>query len=260
MEAPSVWPNRTHCAVSLTYDDALIVHYTTVGPELVRHGLRGTFYVPVLSDLQVHPEHWRALSAAGHALGNHTVFHPCRRDPPERFAWLAPAYDLCAYSPAQLRNELAVADLVLRLIDGKTQRTFGNTCCDTTIGTGADEQPIDTILAERFVAARGAMTNQLAVPDGRLNLMNVGCFGVDGWSLAELTGLVDHAAAMGGWAVLMIHGVGVGTHDMYLDSEVHRQFIALLAERRTTTWVAPFIEVAGYLRAQPADVVVPPRA
>ena len=257
MQPLSIWPNGTRCAVSLTYDDALIAHYTHVGPELVRHGLRGTFYVPVLSDLQVHPECWQALSAAGHELGNHTVFHPCRRDPPERFAWLAAAYDLCAYSPAQLRNELAVADLVLRLVDGKTQRTFGNTCCDATIGAGVDEQPMDSILAERFVAARGAMRNQLAVADGRLNLMNVGCFGVDGWSLAELTELVDRAGAMGGWAVLMIHGVGEGTHHMYVDSEVHRRFIALLAERRATTWVAPFIEVAGYLRARQADPVVP---
>ncbi|CAA9225477.1 MAG: hypothetical protein AVDCRST_MAG26-735 [uncultured Chloroflexia bacterium] len=41
MEAPAVWPNRTHCAMSLTYDDALIAHYTTVDPDLVRNGLRG---------------------------------------------------------------------------------------------------------------------------------------------------------------------------------------------------------------------------
>jgi len=245
-----MWPDHTRCAVSLTYDDGLITHYSAVGPALVRHGLRGTFYVPVLSDLTEHPQRWRELSAAGHELGNHTIFHPCRREPPERFSWLDEAYDLCSYTPTRLRAELAVADRVLRLVDGKTQRTYGNTCCDTTIGVGADEQSIDSILAERFVAARGAMTNRLAVPDRQLNLMNVGCFGVDGWSIAELTELLDRAAGEGGWAVLMIHGVGAGTHSMYLDSDVHRRFIALLAERRATTWAAPFIDVAGYIRAR----------
>ena len=39
------WPEGRRCAVSLTYDDALPVHYEHVGPRLEAHGLRGTFYM-----------------------------------------------------------------------------------------------------------------------------------------------------------------------------------------------------------------------
>jgi peptidoglycan/xylan/chitin deacetylase (PgdA/CDA1 family) len=240
------WPDRIECAVSLTYDDGLPVHYTLVGPALQQRGLRATFYPMVRSDLWVHPEQWRQLALAGHELGNHSLFHPCRREQPGQHSWLAEEYNLCAYSPERLRSELEVASFVLRLIDGQAERTYGNTCCDTTIGVGAGEQAIDTVLADLFLAARGALTNTSAVPGPALNLMNVGCISGDGRSLAELTNLVEQARARGGWAVFMIHGVGAETHTLHLDRDVHDQFIDWLA-LRPAIWVAPFREIAGYI-------------
>src|SRR5581483_4093382 len=153
------------------------------------HGLRATFYPMVRSDLWVHPERWGQLAQSGHELGNHSLFHPCRRAQPGQHPWLAEDYNLCAYSPERLTPELEVANFVLRLIDGQVERTYGNTCCDTTIGLGAREQAIEPLLAELFVAARGALTGACAAPGPGLNLMNVGCISGDGRSLAELTGL-----------------------------------------------------------------------
>ncbi len=247
MEATFHWPSSIGAAVSLTYDDGLPVHTALVGPTLEQHGLRGTFYPPIPSDLRYHPDQWRHLAAAGHELGNHSIFHPCRRIPADQYAWLDASYDLAAYSPARLRAELDVANFVLTLLDGKTERTFGTTCCHTTIGQGAAEQPIAPILADLFVAARGALTQQPTAPSNALDLHNVGCISADGRSLQELQALVAAAQAQRGWAVLMIHGVGRETHDLHLELDVHQQFIAWLAQQ-TGLWVAPFLEVATYIQ------------
>jgi peptidoglycan/xylan/chitin deacetylase (PgdA/CDA1 family) len=248
------WPSEVECAVSLTYDDALPSHATHVAPALERYGLRATFYVPIMSDVRDHPDRWRQVAAAGHELGNHTVFHPCRRVPPEQYAWLDPSYDLSSYSPARLRAELDVANFVLQLLDGQTERTFGNTCCDTTIGQGADEQPIESILADRFVAARGALTNRVARPHAEFNLLNIGCIAGDGRTFAELEAIIETARRQRGWAIIMLHGIGAGTHDLYLDTDVHQQLLAWLAAQQPAIWAAPVVEIARYMSGHAGQV------
>src|SRR5215211_1464423 len=190
MATPFTWPDKIECAICLTYDDGLPIHYTLVGPALEQCGLRATFYPMVQSDLWVHPEQWRRLAEAGHELGNHSLFHPCRRTRAGEYPWLAEHYNLCSYSPERLRSELEVANFVLTLIDGQTERTYANTCSDTTIGMGDGEQAMDEILADLFVAARGELTNAIANPGLTLNLMNVGCISADGRSFADLTDVV----------------------------------------------------------------------
>jgi len=242
------WPKATRCAVSLTYDDGLPIHYELVGPLLESEGLRGTFYVPGLSDVRHHPERWRALAAAGHELGNHSLFHPCRREPPEAYGWLAPHYDLCDYTPERWAQELDVANLILHLVDGKTERSYGNTCCQTTIGRGAAETPMDDILRERFVAARGPGNSQTAIMQDNFNLMQVGHFGGDGQVFEDLREEIERARDIGGWIVWMIHGVGKGTHDLYLDTGEHEKLIRWLGENQDTIWTAPFVDVAKYVK------------
>lgn len=243
------WPTPWEAAVSLTYDDGLPVHTEVVAPLLQQHGLRGTFYVPAFSDLGDHPDVWRRLAHDGHELGNHSLFHPCRRSPPEQYAWLDPTYDLADYSPARLRDELAAANLLLRLIDGKQERSLGTTCGHTTIGRGQHEQPIQPIITDLFVAARGGINGELAQPDRGVDLLDVGCISADGRTLAELQEVVERARAQRSWAVLMTHGIGSESHHLYLDPDVHAQFIAWLAEQKGV-WVAPFVEVASYIAGQ----------
>jgi len=146
-----------------------------------------------------------------------------------------------------MRSELEVANLVLHLLDGLTERSYGSTCCDMTVGTGKMEEPLDPLLAELFVAARGVLTNQIVHPANGLDLFNVDCIHVDGHSLEELMRLAEQARTTGGWAVLMLHGVGVGTHNLFLDTEVHKQFIEWLAQQRTI-WTAPVRTIAQYIK------------
>lgn len=240
------WREGQQCAVSLTYDDGLPVHTSLVAPLLEELGLRGTFYVPVhKSDLSEHPEQWRRLAQADHELGNHTLFHPCRRVPPEAYPWLEKAYDLSAYTPRRLRDEVQVANFILRLIDGKTARTFANPCCHTTIGAGSAARPIGTLIKDLFVAARGAWTDAVIRPSEGTDRMNLGCISADGHSFPWLVQHVEQARACGGWAVFMIHGIGRDTHSFFLETETHRQFVEWLADQGRAVWTAPFIEIAS---------------
>lgn len=247
MEHVFAWPQQVQGAVSLTYDDGLPVHYTLVDPLLQHHGLLATFYPMIQSDLRLHPEKWRGLASAGHELGNHTVFHPCLQSSPDPYPWLDERYDLGKYTLAHMRSELEVANLVLCLLDGLTDRSYGSTCCDMTIGRDTMEESLAPLLTDLFVAARGALTNQIVHPANDLNLFNVGCIHADGRSSGELIRLVEQTRASGGWAVLMIHGIGIGTHDLYLEADVHERFIGWLAQQRAI-WTAPVRTIARYVR------------
>lgn len=232
----------------MTYDDGLPVHYEYVGPALLDAGLRGTFNVLIRSDPLQHPEQWRRLTQSGHELANHTLFHPCRRQADG--TWLEDCYDLCDYTTERLRTELEIANLVLYLLDGQRERTFGNTCCDITIGRGKQEMFMDEVLRELFVAARGPGNSQIADVHKGINLMQVGHFGADKGDMAleDIQETIQHAVEMGGWAVFMIHGVGVGTHALYMEKSTHEKLITWLASNQVDIWTAPFIEVAKVVK------------
>lgn len=249
LERTFAWPAHIRGVVSLTYDDGLPIHWSLVDPLLRQHGLLATFYPMVQSDLRVHPENWRQLAAAGHELGNHTVFHPCRQASPDPYPWLEARYDLRRYTPAQMRAELEVANLVLHLLDGREDRSYGSTCCDMTVGDGTQEQALEPILQDLFVAARGGLANRIAQPGQGFSLFNLGCISADGRSLEDLTQLVEQTRQSGGWAVLMLHGIGAGTHNLYLDEVVHAQFIRWLA-RQQGVWTAPVRTIAQYISQQ----------
>jgi peptidoglycan/xylan/chitin deacetylase (PgdA/CDA1 family) len=242
------WPAGQKCAVSLTYDDGLPVHYEYVGPALSEAGLYSTFNVLIRGDPLQHPEGWRRLAQSGHELANHTLFHPCRRQADN--TWLEECYDLCDYTSDRLRVELEIANLILYLLDGKRERTFGNTCCNTTIGRGGQEMLMDEVLRELFIAARGPFSRQIADVQSGINLMQVGHFGADkqDMTFAEIQETIQRAAKMGGWAVFMIHGVGEDTHSLYMEKSTHEKLVAWLAANKADIWTAPFIEVAQYVK------------
>ena len=230
----------------MTYDDGLPVHHQRVAPLLQQHGLLASFFPQIQSDIQLQPEKWRSLAQAGHELGNHTIFHPCRQASPA-YDWLDARYDLTSYTLDHMRAELEVAELVLQLLDGKRQHCYGATCGHLRVGRGFAEKPLRPLLAEMFVAARGGRTDQVSQPRQGLDMYALGFIRADGRSLQELQGFVAQVRQTGGWAILVAHGVGAGSHDPYLDEGVHEEFIAWLAQQGDI-WTAPMGEVAGYVK------------
>lgn len=248
------WPQGRKCALSLCYDDGLAVHHELVAPLLDDLGLRATFYVPIYSDLFHHPEPWRKLAAAGHELGNHSLTHPNRITRGEGYeayeALVKPWEDLQDFTAERLYKELALANFTLNLLDGQTQRTYGNCSCATTIGLGNDEVYMDPVLESLFVAARGPGNGRPADVKAGINLMQVGCAGIDfaGVDFALIMENLRALRAVEGWLAHMIHGVGPESHPFHLDPALHERYLRYLAREQDDIWVAPFIEVAQYVR------------
>ena len=53
-----------------------------------------------------------------------------------------------------------------------------------------------------------------------------------GRSAVELSEEIEQAVAGGDWMIYMIHGVGEGTHSLYIDEDEHQPLVQFLGERQ----------------------------
>lgn len=226
--------------VSLTYDDALPVHYETVAPLLEGHGLRATFYVPCNRGFMANADHWRKVAEAGHELGNHTIFHPCRG----ANTWLDPVYDMARYTAVRWNDEVALANSILHLIDGRTTRSYGNTCHENTIGAPEDATTVESLAPEHFVAVRGEHTGQPARLTPTARWFNLGTRGIDGHTFEDLKPELEELERTGGWFIYTLHGVGPRDHQLHMTEPEHLRLIEWLAARRKTILTAPVRDIA----------------
>lgn len=145
------FPASKRAALSFTYDDATSDHLDVVAPALEQHGFRGTFYTPVHQGFIQRWDDWAALSARGHELGNHTLFHPCRREvtPSD---WIRDYMNLKQYDAERWCAEADLANALLDKAEGRTGRTFGNTCHHHILGSEENPTPIEDLIHPRFIA------------------------------------------------------------------------------------------------------------
>jgi peptidoglycan/xylan/chitin deacetylase (PgdA/CDA1 family) len=240
------WPVGRRCAVSITFDDALPVHYELAGPAVEARGMRGTFYLHLATAPSNDPMPWRALAARGHELGNHSLFHPCRRKA-EHKDWLDRAFDLRRYEPIRFQQEVRVANAFLRLIDGLGERTYAYTCYDTHLGRWPHKTPISDLIRSDFVAARGRRTDKPVIVSRNLDVMNLDCFQADGLSLTSLIEAINTTRDQGGWLILVFHGIGSGTHALFVEPSTLNRLLDHLAAQNEI-WVAPVVEIAKSVR------------
>ncbi|HET7727521.1 MAG TPA: polysaccharide deacetylase family protein [Candidatus Limnocylindrales bacterium] len=96
---------RSERIVALTFDDGY-------HPQAVRAilaalddaGIRATFF-PTSSAVKASPAVWRAVAAAGHAIGNHTINHP----------------DLARLDQDAIRHQLTASRTVIERVTGVSQ-------------------------------------------------------------------------------------------------------------------------------------------
>ena len=113
-----------------------------------------------------------------------------------------------------------------------------------------EEMLMDSILGELFVAARGPGNSRIADVRNSINLMQVGHYGADSGDmvLEDIQAEIERAMEMGGWIVFMIHGVGEGTHSLYMKKATHKKLISWLETNKAAIWTAPFIQVAKHVK------------
>jgi peptidoglycan/xylan/chitin deacetylase (PgdA/CDA1 family) len=239
---PFRWPKGERAAVSLAYDDALNSQLDQAIPALNQAGLRGSFYLTLSSDVvSQRMGEWRAAAAAGHELGNHTLFHQCSRSGPDR-AWVSADNDLDKISAGQLAAQIRVGNTLLQAIDGKTERSFTAPCGDLLAG-GQNYLPL---IKADFVAIKAFFGG--VVPDmATLDPHAVGVAVPVGVSGAQLIAQVKQAAAAGTMINFTFHGIG-GDH-LSVSAQAHAELLSYLAAHRELYWTDTFLNIMKYVRA-----------
>jgi len=237
-----VWHNK-QCAVVLTYDDAVDIDLDNVIPALDSVKLKGTFYIigssPTVNNRL---EQWRAAAKEGHELGNHALFHPCDGSQPGR-SWVSPDHDLSKYTIGRAVDEIRANNVLLKAIDGKTDRTFAYPCGDLKIG-GVD---FYTALRKDFVGARG-VTGGLQTA-AQVDLDNIDSYMIQNQPADYMINLVKKAQETHTLLVLLFHGVG-GGHSINEDRGEHTKLLHYLKAHESDIWIAPMVDVAKNIKAE----------
>ena len=229
------------CAVVITYDDAITQHLDNAIPVLDSLGLKASFYITAYSQgCRSHLNEWKKVAASGHELGNHTLFHPCIGDQPGR-EFVPVDYKMNNYSVKRMVDEVRMTNVFLEALDGKTKRTFAFTCGDMKVH---DTAFIDQMKND-FVAARAVRAQMHSID--QVDLYNVDCYVVNGETGDQLIAWVKKAMESHSLLVILFHGVG-GGNSLNVSLPAHSQFLHYLKENQKDLWIAPMIEVAGYIK------------
>jgi sialate O-acetylesterase len=221
-------------------DDALNVHLDHVIPALDSLSLKGSFYLTASSDAARNRiKDWRAASAGGHELGNHTLYHPCDATGPG-MSWVKPEYDLSKYSLARIQDEIKMCNAYLKSIDGKDKRTFAFTCGHKKVAEGEFIQT----LRDEFVAAR-AVRHEMHNLDEQ-DLMDIDCYGMSGETGEKMIGLVRQAQQSGKLLVFLFHGVG-GEHALNVTNQAHSQLLHYLKENEKDIYIDTMLNMAEHI-------------
>lgn len=134
-----------------------------------------------------------------------------------------------------------MTNLFLRALDGKTKRSFAFTCGDMKIG----DSSFINAMKDDFVAAR-AVRNQMHKLN-EIDLYNVDCYIVNGETGAQMIEWAKQAIATNSLLVILFHGVG-GGNSLNVSVPAHREFLQFLKQHEKDIWIAPMLEVAGYIK------------
>jgi len=241
--APFAWPNGAQAAVSLGYDDGLDSQLDHVVPALNKRGLKASFYVPINGPtLPGRQNEWKAAAAAGHELGNHSLFHGCSAKGPGR-EWVLPHRDLDHQTPAGVQEQILAANTWLQSLDGQTRRTFTPPCLDMQAGG----QDFAAALKPHFVAFRAAGPG-LVTDTAGFDPYAMPVYFVEGMSGEQLIALVEKAAAQHALVALLFHGVGA--EHLSVTREAHDQLLDHLAKNKARLWTDTMVNISDNARKQ----------
>ncbi|RZI98963.1 MAG: polysaccharide deacetylase [Rubrivivax sp.] len=241
--APFKWPGGAQAAVSLGYDDALASQLDHAVPQLNKRGLRASFYIPINGPtLPARQAEWKAAAAAGHELGNHSLFHGCSGQGPGR-EWVLPHRDLEKQTPAEVQEHVLAANTWLQSLDGKTRRTFTPPCIDLKAG-GEDYV---TALRPNFVAYRAGFA-AMVTDTTALDPYAVPVYFVENMTGEQLIALVEKAAAQHALVALLFHGVGA--EHLSVTREAHDALLDHLTKNKARFWTDTMVNIMENARQQ----------
>lgn len=223
--------NGYQAAVSLTFDDADSVQLDKAVPELNKRQLRGTFFLTISRLTRL--DDWRKVQRQGHEIGNHSVSH-------EHASGLTKAGE-----------ELQVED-AKKFLDSN----FRSDVCIFAYPYEEISPGLAFWVKKYDFAARGwrGSGDQLYVrPDAEPDWYSLPSQPTySRYEPAVYQGWIDKAMSTGTWTTLQMHGIDDASTGWEPIPQGTLLFILdyLKAAEQRGLWVAPFGEVAAYLRAQ----------
>jgi peptidoglycan/xylan/chitin deacetylase (PgdA/CDA1 family) len=244
-ERPFAWPHGARAAVSLAYDDAIDSQLDNAIPALDKAGLKGSFYLTLGNPaVKRRMAEWRAASARGHELGNHTLFHQCSAAAPGH-EWVTPENDLDTTSAARMVAQIRLGNTMLQAIDGKTERTFTVPCGDLE---AAGENYLPSIKSD-FVAIKSGDGGVVADMNA-LDPWSVGVTAPSGVTGEQLIALVKQAAQVGTMINFTFHGIG-GDY-LTTSKQAHEELLRYLAANKDIYWTDTFLDIMKYVKSHQA--------
>lgn len=231
--------NAHRAAVSLTFDDARPVHLDLVVPELNKRGMHATFFVIVSKLTRI--DDWRRVMEQGHEIGNHSISH-------EHAATLTKESE-----ETQVEDAKAFLDSNFHA----NVTTFAYPYSETSKGLAF------WVKRYNFVARgwRGDGELPYLTPSTDFDWYNLPSQpSFTKYDFAVYQDWTDKVMAMGAWTTFQIHGIGEPASGFEpIPTATFLKLLDYLAtQERSGLWVAPFGEVAAYLRAQKIVEAVPP--
>lgn len=229
------WPYKYQAAVSLSYDDALPSQLKHAIPALDKYGFKASFYLTLSNPgATENIEQWRQVALNGHELGNHTIYHPCRKTVNDR-EWVADHNDLDVKTIAQVQQEINVANAFLQAIDGKTERTYTAPCGDLEVSDGN----YVNVVRDSFIAVKGNNPQYDQKFDALFMPNNT-----DSKTLIEF---VERVRKQGGVANILFHGVG-GDY-LSVSNKAHDELLQYLSDNRETLWVDTYMNIMNHVKS-----------
>jgi hypothetical protein len=151
--------------------------------------------------------------------------------PDGNFAWQKPENMLESYSLARMEAELLLANRLLRASLGVLPTSFAYCCAQTFVGRGKRVRSYVPLVAKNFLVGRGRMSQTHNRPD-LCDLAQICSSGLDNQTFETICGLIEAAAADGGWIVLTGREVGTSGERQTTGAHVLRKVCRYLFERQ----------------------------
>jgi peptidoglycan/xylan/chitin deacetylase (PgdA/CDA1 family) len=234
------WPHHKKAVIVLTYDDAINSQLDVAIPQLDYAHLTATFFLTgSLNNLTI-PK-WRAVSAKGYELANHTLYHPCLSTAYK----MNPANASENYTVYAIIREIGLMNSFLFAIDNKTTRTYAYPCTETKVG---GVSYVDSLRKSGLIkyARIGGDENAVITDFKNLDPLLVPAWGLPGNNTgADLIAFVKKIQQSGGMGVFMFHGVG-GDY-ITTPAAAHKELLEYLKKNENEIWVATFQQAMDYV-------------
>ncbi len=236
------WPQDKQVGVSISFDDARASQVDVGVPLLDFFGVRATFYVSIVP-MRERLSDWKAVLAAGHEIGNHSMRHVCTGNFP-----FSKGKALEDYTLEQMTAELDQANAEIEKSLGVRPVTFAYPCGQKFVGRGVNVRSYVPVVASRFLAGRGWRDEAPTAP-AVCDLAQLMTMELDGLTWEQLKGLIEQARKTGGWLVLCGHDIGEGGRQT-VRIDTLRAFCEYARDPKNGVWVDTVANIGRYVAKQ----------